>query len=313
MWANPGKGKIMYQNNGKQVIFVEAGVTTHIADAGDNEKAHSIAYRMNAGRFISDAKRTLSPAWYGDKVDIAEFKGRINGAIDALNKLDQVKKSLFYGRDNNLTSLGRRNLVTFPEDAAPSERLANIIHGIIGKATEAGELLEALRDHYNGQELDRINVIEEIGDGFWYDALLLDQMDADFADAQELNIAKLRARFPDKFEAVQANERDLAGERVILEAGAIIGIDYDDRNPAVDASTQFEPTAPASGPLPVLAAEAKANAAFAAVKAPRNDYTDAMPVNTNSELAKSIGERLNPMPSENLARQPIRKSDVPKK
>ncbi len=270
--------------------------------------------------FITDAKRTLSPAWHGDKVALAQLKGRINGAIDALNKLDALKKTLFYGRDNNLIAEGQGNSIGLAEcmPMPVGADAVNVFHAILGKATEAGELLEALRECYNGNEVfDRVNAIEEVGDGFWYDAILLDEMGSDFADAQARVIAKLRARFPDKFEAEQANVRDLENERRILEQRN--GIEGDEQElhalsmgigePILDLDAavlsdplrhvELEPSKPASGPQAVLAAEVKADAAFDAVKAagvPSVDVSEPLPV--YSDLAKGIGEREARMPGE---------------
>lgn len=46
----------------------------------------------------------------------------------------------------------------------------------------------------------------------------------DIPAACEVNIAKLRKRFPDRFTTENANTRDLAAERKILEAGVSLGI-----------------------------------------------------------------------------------------
>lgn len=96
---------------------------------------------------------------------------------------------------------------------------ARLIHGAIGLCTEAGELQDAIKRRliYN-KPLDRVNIIEEIGDLLWYCALVLDSQGATFEEAMERNIAKLRVRFPDKFSFEAANVRDLAAERRALEA-----------------------------------------------------------------------------------------------
>ena len=215
-----------YHNMGKELLYGEMNARSeHIADCKDNEAAHFLAYHANVSGFIPNALRTLSPAWHGDKVSLAHLKGMVNGAIDAINKLDKLKKTLFYGRDNNLDpaegqadSMGLLDSMVMPVGANP----ANVFHAILGKVTEAGELLEAIRACWRGNEVfDRVNAIEEVGDGFWYDAVLLDEMQSDFPEAMGTVVAKLRVRFPDKFTEVNANERDLAAERVILEGGSI--------------------------------------------------------------------------------------------
>ncbi|CAB4131752.1 hypothetical protein UFOVP131_23 [uncultured Caudovirales phage] len=182
--------------------------------------------------FAAEARQTLSPAWHGGKVAKHELVGALNTAITALAQLDKVKKTLFYGRDNNLDPReGQANVINLPRLIQDTQRqhygiemtldaVYNVIHGAIGYATEAGEMLEMLRDVMNGKKLDSVNVMEECGDGKWYMAILLDTLGFEWGDDEKRVIAKLRARFPDKFTEYDANNRNLAAERTILEGDA---------------------------------------------------------------------------------------------
>ncbi len=82
--------------------------------------------------------------------------------------------------------------------AAIAERLDDavtirLLHAAMGMATEAGELVDMLKKHvFYGKGLDEV---------------------------MARNIAKLRARYPAKFEEALAITRDLAAERIILEGG----------------------------------------------------------------------------------------------
>lgn len=177
--------------------------------------------------YIAEAHLTASPHFYGDRVPLAHFGEVLQQAIDALNALDRIKKALFYGRDLGVTEVSGevwQNCNGLPEwiSSHPDEdaKARNIIHAIIGKATEAGELLEALQaTAIEGKPFDVANAGEEIGDGFWYDALLARACGLTFDGIQRTNIAKLRHRFPDRFTEYDANNRDLFGERRILEEG----------------------------------------------------------------------------------------------
>ena len=178
--------------------------------------------------YVAEAHLTASPKFYGELVPLAHFDAVLSQAIDALNALDRVKKCLFYGRELGPLALGVRDVskdcAKLPEwisDVPEEDQAArNIIHAIIGKATEAGELLELLHATViNGETFDVANAGEEIGDGFWYDALLARACGLTFNGIQRTNIAKLRHRFPDRFTEYDANNRDLFGERRILEEG----------------------------------------------------------------------------------------------
>lgn len=176
--------------------------------------------------YIEQAHVTASDKFYGEAVPYEHFEEILSDCISALKRLDVVKKALFYGKFPNRT-LGRfRDLSGLPSIIAEYsgdllsdlEKSTNIIHAILGKATEAGELLEALESTILvGLPFDFANALEEVGDGLWYDALLLKAIGSNFEEAQRVNIAKLRQRFGEKFSEFDANNRDLFEERKILE------------------------------------------------------------------------------------------------
>lgn len=181
--------------------------------------------------YIAEANLTASNNFHGNLIPIGYLHTVVTNCIESLNRLDAIKKSLFYGRHTgeieavaagtpeNAFRVDCRELplVMDPDNPARGELL---IHSIIGKATECGEQLELLADVlFKGVKFDEVNFIEEIGDGFWYDAIGLSQVNATFDEVQRTNIAKLRHRFPNKFTEYDANNRDLFGERQILETG----------------------------------------------------------------------------------------------
>ena len=93
-----------------------------------------------------------------------------------------------------------------------------LLHAGIGMATEAGEFLDSLKKHiFYGKELDRVNLKEEMGDLFWYLAIACDELGVEFEPLMETNIAKLKARYGEKFTEERAEKRDLETERQILE------------------------------------------------------------------------------------------------
>jgi NTP pyrophosphatase (non-canonical NTP hydrolase) len=95
----------------------------------------------------------------------------------------------------------------------------DLLHGAIGCGTESGELLDAVKKYaMYGQPIDRVNIIEEVGDMMWYLNLALRSVGSTFAEAKELNIAKLEARYAGKFSELKATIRNLDAERATLEA-----------------------------------------------------------------------------------------------
>lgn len=172
--------------------------------------------------YIEDAHRTTSNSYYGHRVNKTTAGVIISEAIYALQQLDALKKALFYGR--NVEKFESNH----PADEALHSGLfnptgdrihdLNLLHGIIGVATESGELLEALyATMFEGKPFDTVNAGEEVGDAFWYQAHIARAIGSTFERIQDTNIAKLRKRFPDRFTERDAIIRDLSAERKVLE------------------------------------------------------------------------------------------------
>lgn len=173
--------------------------------------------------YIEQAVQTLSNQWHGDKVGYGVMEDTLLQAIVALKKLDAIKKALFYGKpsqDYVLSQVDAHTCKSMPWYFDNDTLGETTIHGILGIATEAGELLEAL---FNvviiGADADKVNIKEELGDVFWYQAILAKFHGFTFEEVQDVNIAKLRKRFPDGFKAYDAINRDLKAEREVLEQG----------------------------------------------------------------------------------------------
>lgn len=101
---------------------------------------------------------------------------------------------------------------TFPWD------VLRLLHASLGMATEAAELLDAIKRHiFYGAPLDDINIKEEIGDSDWYREIILDVFGWTDDDVKRTNIAKLSKRYPDGFVEKDAVDRNLDAERAVLE------------------------------------------------------------------------------------------------
>lgn len=91
-------------------------------------------------------------------------------------------------------------------------------HAVMGISTEAGELMDAVKKaKIYGVKLDKINLIEEMGDLMWYLALLADDLNVNFEEIWDKNIRKLKIRYPKKYTDNKALKRKLSKERDELE------------------------------------------------------------------------------------------------
>jgi len=77
-----------------------------------------------------------------------------------------------------------------------------LINGVMGLCGEAGEAIDIVKKHLaQGHALDRDALIKELGDIAWYLAETAYALDVPLGDVLEKNIDKLRARYPQGFEA----------------------------------------------------------------------------------------------------------------
>jgi NTP pyrophosphatase (non-canonical NTP hydrolase) len=184
---------------------------------------------MKSQDFIKAAIRTES------RLDKARFNKKDLLLVFGMSMVttaivDAIKKNVFYGKpvdrskikrlmgqvdrecgNHDLTELGEGA----PDDLAVDPR---VFHAILGAHTETGELIEALYKSLRDDEpLDAVNLDEEWGDLDWYKAIYLDATGSSEETIRETVIAKLKRRYPDKFTSEKAINRDLDGERALLE------------------------------------------------------------------------------------------------
>ena len=186
---------------------------------------------MELNQYVTDAVRTES------RIDTIQTNSENLIAVARIfvaagNLLDDLKKNIFYGKYINddkwveqLATISRESeqLSFIPNDEDKDDLDSidpRLFHAIIGLATESTELVEAvLKAIDDNVDIDHVNVQEELGDINWYQAIAVDASGADWNKILETNIAKLKARYPNKFTSEDAINRDLVTERLILEGG----------------------------------------------------------------------------------------------
>ena len=186
---------------------------------------------MNLNQYASDAVRTESRIGKVTLPDSETFYAALQVFIASGQILDMFKKNVFYGKPIDWESVQHKfgkiemdSGVGFADRETDLDINPRLFHALIGTATEATELMEALLSTMEGGRLDIFNILEEFGDINWYEAIAIDASNGEveafgFEDVLTTNIEKLRKRFPEKFTSENAIERDLDEERNTLEAG----------------------------------------------------------------------------------------------
>jgi NTP pyrophosphatase (non-canonical NTP hydrolase) len=166
---------------------------------------------MDADTYLRNSARTAAGTFHAEVVDPAEVDFMLQAVIAAGVWADRIKRALFYGKKPDPGRWSTSSISLKLE-------LADLIHSMLGCITESAEIAEHVRDVLTGAKpLDAANLKEEFGDTLWYVALGLRFLQTSFGETFDTNIAKLRARFPDKFTEAAAIDRDLAAERAVLE------------------------------------------------------------------------------------------------
>ena len=138
-------------------------------------------------------------------------------------KADDVKKYIYYGKDHKCQ--------VYPDDITVGQvsnaltrlndhETIRLLHALLGIVSEAQEMFELLGKYiFEGQEIDKTHLREEIGDCQWYAALVAKYVGDDgFGPMLLANYNKLTTRYPDKvWTQDHALNRDLDKEMEALK------------------------------------------------------------------------------------------------
>lgn len=188
---------------------------------------------MDSQQFISDAIKTESrPEQLGLNLGATLQALHVMCAAAAL--ADAMKRSIYYGKGLQTDRLANAMLqlnqsfdrfnavlprLEMPESHATTLHVPNLrlLHGALGIFSESGEMIEAIAKQIMTGELDKVNFGEETGDVDWYKAIIHDESGVPEDITREAVIAKLKARYGEKFSSDAATNRDTANERQVLE------------------------------------------------------------------------------------------------
>lgn len=97
-------------------------------------------------------------------------------------------------------------MVTLNKDLTKKDMLSN---GVMGLCGESGEVIDVVKKHlYQGHELDKNKIKNELGDVMWYVAEICSALDLSLDDVLEGNILKLKKRFKNGFSVIESINRE---------------------------------------------------------------------------------------------------------
>lgn len=84
-----------------------------------------------------------------------------------------------------------------------------LLDGLMGLNGEAGECIDILKKAiFQGHELDKEHMAKELGDVAWYLAVSAEAIGYKLDDIFQMNIDKLKKRFPDGFDVERSLNRE---------------------------------------------------------------------------------------------------------
>ena len=86
--------------------------------------------------------------------------------------------------------------------------IGGVINAALGLSGEVGELNDMIKKSiFHGHEIERSDVVKEIGDICWYVAMMCESTGISMEEVLDTNIEKLKRRYPDGFSEKASRER----------------------------------------------------------------------------------------------------------
>ena len=86
--------------------------------------------------------------------------------------------------------------------------LGGVLNACLGLAGEAGETLDMVKKWvFHEKELDVEHLKKELGDVMWYMALMCESFGFDLDEILQMNVDKLRSRYPEGFDVDKSVNR----------------------------------------------------------------------------------------------------------
>lgn len=173
---------------------------------------------MDLDKYQDLANRTAAPITEAVVERFREYETDVMALLRSLRsygeRINSHKRYIYYGKRSPDMAEPVSHTLTIPLPVTPAViRRVDALHAVIGIATELAELVECL----SRPDFDDVNFAEELGDLLWYVARGVSADGKSLANVGWKNIAKLQARYPDRYSDQNAIERNLEAERKTLE------------------------------------------------------------------------------------------------
>lgn len=211
-----------------QKKFVENAIKTESVptsiNLGPQATFAAIGFMVAAADLMNQVKRQI---YYGKAADVGKMQVALENAMGCAEFLVTQAQNDKLLDQNDLTDTLTKKGVQEQEIGAMNKHFTDcrdrlnvrLLHATLGIFTESGEMAEAIKRGGLFGAMDMVNFGEEVGDCLYYTAIASDEISVPLEQIMQANNDKLRKRYPSKFSADHAVNRDVAAERKILEDG----------------------------------------------------------------------------------------------
>lgn len=106
------------------------------------------------------------------------------------------------------TNDGKSTLRLHDAILTDSADIGGILNACLGLSGEVGEFNDMIKKWiFHEKDFDEIHAMKELGDIMWYVALMCDSFGWSLDEIMEMNVDKLKARYPEGFSVQRANNR----------------------------------------------------------------------------------------------------------
>jgi|GEM_PF-178563 len=200
-----------YIYSGDQDSKTDKPEQPQIKDSGDG---YSTKYRDNILKLM-EKQRAKGIAKYGSVLEdnrTLSIEQRIDHLeeelIDALMYCEHIREVLtdhLLANDYQRMAMRTASGMNYGEFGGKG-LLLNAVMGLNG---EAGEVIDSVKKHcFQGHELDKAHLAEELGDVAWYLAVGCEAIGVTLEDVMNGNVEKLKSRYPEGFDKNRSIHRE---------------------------------------------------------------------------------------------------------
>ncbi len=128
---------------------------------------------------------------------------------DALTYIEELEQRLALAEKKPVTTINGYQAEAMRTASGMGRDYPMWLNGVLGLNGEAGEVADMVKKSmFQGHTIDFEHMAKELGDVAWYVAVTADAIGYDLETILQMNVDKLRKRYPNGFEAERSLHRE---------------------------------------------------------------------------------------------------------